>query len=310
MRILITSVGTSTSIGLIKGFRKFGDYIVGADTNEYGYTAGSVLVDMYYRVSNASNELYMEEIITIINEEDVDLFIPINDIEVYVIAKNIDKINCKCCIPSIETIEVVRDKYICNTVVEKMGVKVPCEISKDNINEKRILRDRIGVGSRGIVIIESGFSTPKYDREEVFLQKYVEGTEYTVDILCDRQGNPIYIIPRKRIEVKSGVATKVEIENNEFLISEVKRILSEIKLPGFSNMQFIRDEADNYWFVEINYRFSGAGATTLAVVNNYLLEFLNSFDETYAKASLNAGVKWNTVITRYYEEVVYEKGIS
>ena len=75
-------------------------------------------------------------------------------------------------------------------------------------------------------------------------------------------------------------------------------------------MQFIRDDFDNYWFVEINYRFSGAGATTLAVVDNYLLEFLNSFDETYTITCLNAGVKWNTVVTRYYEEVVYEKGIS
>lgn len=56
MRILITSVGTATSVNLIRYFQRDGDYIVGADINDFGFTAGSILSNVYYKVSLAKNE--------------------------------------------------------------------------------------------------------------------------------------------------------------------------------------------------------------------------------------------------------------
>ena len=53
MKILISSVGTSTSVNLIRYFQKIGDYIVGCDINNYGYTAGSILCKNYYKVPYA-----------------------------------------------------------------------------------------------------------------------------------------------------------------------------------------------------------------------------------------------------------------
>lgn len=91
------------------------------------------------------------------------------------------------------------------------------------------------------------------------------------------------------------------------LIDDVKRILSNVQIPRFSNIQFIKDSYGTCWFIEVNYRFSGAGATTMSVVNDYLQKFKQSLSGDY-KFNINENVKWNSIVTRYYEEVVYEKG--
>ena len=54
MNVLITSVGTATSVNLIKELKKRNHYIVGVDINDYGYTAGSLMVDNYIKVPSCS----------------------------------------------------------------------------------------------------------------------------------------------------------------------------------------------------------------------------------------------------------------
>lgn len=39
---------------------------------------------------------------------------------------------------------------------------------------------------------------------DYIVQPFIEGREYTVDILCDFEGNPIYVTPRERLAVRSG----------------------------------------------------------------------------------------------------------
>lgn len=309
MRILITSVGTATSVNLIKEFKKKGDYVVGVDINPIGYTAGSCLADKFYQIVLAVDDGYLPMLSEIIVNEKIDVLIPINDIEIYVVSQNIDKISCKCIIPDVKTIETVRDKYICSSKMKEIGIQVP-EILSSSRNDKLILRDRLGVGSKGIEVIPKGKRIPEYSMKEKFLQRFVEGEEYTVDILADQNGKPVYIIPRKRLEVKSGVATKVSIENDTTLVNYVELILNNVKLPGFSNIQFIKDVNGNYWFVEINYRFSGCGAATIAVCKNYIDDYKKIVDGKVYFSKINENVRWNTVVTRYYEECVYENSIS
>lgn len=310
MNILITSVGTVTSVNLIRYFGNMGHYIVGTDINEYGLTAGSQLVDKFVRVPLAVDPEFIEVINGIIKDKDIDVVIPINDIEVYIFSKNKTDIPCACIIPNTETIETLRDKFICCNCMDDLGIPVPMILDKKSEGIKRILRDRIGVGSKGIEVLEINQNTPNYDENDKFLQTFIEGDEYTVDILADLDGNPIYIIPRRRIEVKSGVATKVKIVKDEVIIGYVERILKEYKIPGFSNIQLFRDYEGKYWFIEANYRFAGCGAATLATSKNYLYEFEKIVKGEKNTEILNADTRWNSIVTRYYEEIVYENSIS
>lgn len=312
MRVLLTSAGTATCINLIKYLKKQKDYVVVTDINDFGYTAGSLLADGFYQVPLAVEKEFLGVLNEIIMKENIELLIPINDIEVYVCSKAINDIKCQCIVPDMPTVEKVRDKYLCSIQMRNVGILVPEIFDVDDITSKRILRDRIGVGSKGIVFFEIGENCVEYSKKKKFLQKCIsfgKEKEYTVDVLADKDGKPIYIVPRERLEVKNGVATKVRILEDTLLINFVRTILNEYKLPGFSNIQFIKDENGNYWFIEINCRFSGCGGATLAVCPNYLIKFKNIVNNVICNEPLNVDVNWGSVVTRYYEEVVYEEGI-
>lgn len=303
--VLITSAGTVTAVNLIKAFKKRGDKVFACDINDIGYTSGSLLADVFFKVPLAVSDDYLDAIQKIISENKIDLLIPINDIEVYVLSKHEKKLKCEFVIPEVKVIETLRDKLVCSKLAEKSKVLIPPILLKDNVTKKRILRDRIGVGSKGIKILESGEPALSYDEEEKFLQEFIEGEEYTVDVLSDKDGKPYYIIPRKRLEVKSGVATKVEIEYEKSIIEAVLKLCENICIPGFSNFQFIKDKSQDIYFIEINYRFSGCGAATLAVTDDYIDTFLSVVENRGINKDLNENVRWNSIVTRYYEEVVY-----
>ena len=306
-KYLITSVGTATAVNLIRYFQDAGVTVIGTDINEYGYTAGSMLADSFHRVPFARDAEYLSALNQIISSEHADVLIPVNDIEVEVVSEHIDEIPIACLVPEPDTIRRLKDKFICSSEVSKIGIPVPAILDIDDIGQKRILRDRIGVGSKGIRILEEGEPAPAYGPDTKFLQEFMEGDEFTVDVLADMQGNPVYIVPRHRLEVKSGVATKVRVMEDDQLIRYCRRLLDHFKLPGFSNIQFIRSGENSYWFVEINYRFSGCGSATLAVAPDYLGSFMRIMDGENAGQPLNHDVRWNTVVTRYYKEVVYEE---
>ena len=142
---------------------------------------------------------------------------------------------------------------------------------------------------------------------DVFVQEFIKGDEYTVDILNDLKGNPLIIVPRKRLEVKAGVATKVEIIKDEKMINDCKKILSKFKIPGFCNVQFIKTKSGENYFIELNPRFGGFSISSSLSSINMVELFLklgnidNNYEENMSK------VKWNSIVTRYYEEVVYNE---
>lgn len=301
-KILITSVGTATSVGLIKHLKKFGFVIYGTDINDFGYTAGSLMVDQYFKVPIAVEQNFTDVLREIVIQNEVDLLIPINDVEIFALVSN-NFNTCKMLVPSLNIINLVRNKHLCSKFIDSIGIRVPYEIT-ENYSGKCIIRDKFGVGSRGITI------TDRIDINDVnfntqFAQKFIEGEEFTVDILSDWTGKPNYIIPRKRLEVKSGVATKVIIENNLDLISIVQTILNHISIPGFSNIQFIIDGKGDCYFIEINYRIGGCSSASLIAAKHMVERFIDIAEGKQFTVNLNEDVKWGSVVTRYYEEKIY-----
>ena len=55
-------------------------------------------------------------------------------------------------------------------------------------------------------------------------QEYIDGMEYTVDVLCDKQSNVLLSAPRKRLSTKSGQSVKGVTVNNYFLNEYVEKI--------------------------------------------------------------------------------------
>lgn len=308
--VCVSSVGTATAVGVINNFRKYDSsiYIVGLDINDYGYTAGSQLVDKYYQVPYANDDTYIEVVRDILIDENVDLFIPINDVEIEAVANNrsIFDDGCQMLIPLEQTMSLVQHKYKMNKKASELGLSVP-KMDEFDVNVKCIVRDFKGVGSKGIHFYDS-ISEAKVDSTKQFAQECVMGEEYTVDVLSTREGCPIFIIPRKRLEVKSGVATKVEILNDQKMIKDVKTLIEYLKIPGFANVQFIKDAAGNNWFIEVNSRIGGCSNSSLMAAPDMFKCFVDIANRNEKHIDLNQSViKWDSIVTRYYEDILYEK---
>lgn len=77
---------------------------------------------------------------------------------------------------------------------------------------------------------------------DYIVQPFIEGREYTVDILCDFEGNPIYVTPRERLAVRSGEVLKTCIVHDEQMEQECLQLIHNYKPCGPITVQLIRQK--------------------------------------------------------------------
>ncbi|MCR5595062.1 MAG: ATP-grasp domain-containing protein, partial [Lachnospiraceae bacterium] len=127
------------------------------------------------------------------------------------------------------------------------------------------------------------------------IQSFIDGTEYTVDIFCGFDGEPIFITPRIREAVRAGEVLKTRICNDQTIIDEMRKLVSEFKPCGPITVQLIRSNKDGKdYYIEINPRYGGgaplsmkAGADSAAM----LIRMLNKeAPEYYPNAACDSDV--------------------
>ena len=80
------------------------------------------------------------------------------------------------------------------------------------------MKPRVGRGSRGIARISNSdalrsyIDSTNYSTNNIIVQPYIEGTEYTVSVIITRDGTVHSVVP-KRIIKKDGV-TKLAVTEN------------------------------------------------------------------------------------------------
>ena len=100
--------------------------------------------------------------------------------------------------------------------------------------------------------------------EDYIIQPFISGREFTIDIFCDFDGNPIYITPRERTQVRAGEVLKTQIYMDEIMINEAKVLCKAFKPCGPMTVQLIQDKntGENY-YIEINPRYGGGAPLSM-----------------------------------------------
>lgn len=321
INILITHVSYQASAGsfikLLRNSQLYDFYIVGCDSIKKGFSSGSILVDKFYHISTYdSMHKYIERIQKIVKFENIDIIISAEEDDLVLFKE------CKIpqalyeYIPNYNIFELFKDKHSATEELKQKGIDVPKTIITANDfshskSSKVIKRKRVSSCSRGISILNKSDLPKDYSffSDEYITQEFIEGKMYTVDIFCDCQGRPHSIIPRHGLASKDGTTFKCIIEKEETLINICEQIYNLYCIPGFSNIQFI--VADKPYFIELNPRSAATMiASALASVNYldlYISHFLyNEIIPTYE--DIMQRVKWNSVISRYYQETIYYLG--
>ena len=161
-----------------------------------------------------------------------------------------------------------------------------------------LLKPRNGRGSCGINYkqnVDSTFSMNNYISQEI-----VSGEEYTIDVLCDFDSNPIYIIPRKRLDVESGVSIKGKTVFDKQIIEYTKQIIQALKPIGIINIQCFKNN-ETIYFIEINPRIAGGSSLSFASSDNWFkaIEYFLKNEKYIIKE-----VKYNNYMFRHYQDTI------
>ena len=133
---------------------------------------------------------------------------------------------------------------------------------------------------------------------ELLVMEYLEGKEYTVDLLM-RDGKPILTIPRERVVTSQGISKVAFIEKNQEVISTAETIVRRLGLNYNVNLQ-LKYAGDTPKLIEVQPRLAGTTVACAGAGAN--LPYLGLKIALGEKFTLPK-VRWGTVMKRFWEEV-------
>jgi carbamoyl-phosphate synthase large subunit len=118
-----------------------------------------------------------------------------------------------------------------------------------------------GSGARNIFAAadarEAGFFVDYID-EPVMLQRLMDGPEFSIDCLSDRDGRCLNAIPRTMLESRGGESIKGTVIDDAELIDLGRRVVEAFGVRGPATVQAFRDKDVGLGITDVNTRFGGA----------------------------------------------------
>ena len=303
IHILFTGVGRR--IELLQAFREAALAlnknlkIYGADMA--GTAPALAYCDYTRKVVSMKDSSYIDNLIQICIEDNIDLLIPTIDTDLLVLSENKDKfeaIGTTVMISAADKILICRDKNNTSQFFVDCGLKAPMPVNdwkKYTRGYPAFIKPKDGSSSINAYKVENEEELEVYANqvEDYIVQPFICGREYTIDIFCDFDGNPIYIVPRERMQVRAGEVLKTKITLDEKMIEESKSLIKAFKPCGPMTVQLIRDKTtgDDY-FIEINPRYGGGAPLSMkagARSAESILRLLGGENVGYTDTSLSDG---------------------
>lgn len=280
-KIMFTSVGRR--VELVQAFRHAADElgvgltIIGADIS---LSAPALFFcDETKIVCRISDENYIPQLLMICESEQIDCLIPTIDTDLLLLAENKKKfeaIGTKVLISAVDKVRLCRDKNYTSEYFQSVGLKSPKPVNSVEKFEEMLLGGEIqfpafikpkdGSSSINAFRVDNleDLKTHAAKIDGYIIQPFVSGKEFTVDIFCDYDGNPVYITPRERLAVRSGEVLKTRIAQDDTIIKEMRALIKDYKPCGQITVQLIQDQVsgENY-YIEINPRFGGGAPLSM-----------------------------------------------
>ena len=281
MKILFTSVGRR--VELMQAFHNAAERlgvdltIIGADITRSA--PALQFCDKTEIVCRISDENYIPMLLSISEREKVDCIIPMIDTDLLLLAEkkeDFEAIGTKVLISNTEKVELCRDKNYTADYFISLGLKSPRpfnsvkkyenELNSGKQSFPAFIKPKDGSSSINAYRVDNLDDLKVYAAriKDYIIQPFISGREYTIDIFCDYEGNPVFITPRERIEVRGGEVMKTRITQDETMIVEMQILITDYMACGQITVQLIQDEStgENY-YIEINPRFGGGAPLSI-----------------------------------------------
>jgi carbamoyl-phosphate synthase large subunit len=273
LNVLITA--GSRRVPLVQAFQRAlraagnGSVII-TDVNPLSPTV--YVADRSYPAPLSTDPGYIDAIIEICRAERIGLVVPTIDDELFVVAEQAPRFaqaGIRVAVSPLETIAVCNDKHTtCRLLIER-GVRaaethLPADLPADP-EFPLFIKPRVGRGGVGAFPVRSQRELDFFLDyvPDAVVQRYLNGPEFTIDMLCGFSGEPLSIVPRERVVVRAGVVDRARTVRDPQLIELGRACARALDFVGPVNIQ-CRVVDDRPVVFEINPRFSGGIPLTIA----------------------------------------------
>jgi len=277
--VLITSV--SRKVWLVDAFKdalKQGGIrgkVVSVDINPL--SAGLYVSDTHYIVPLSSDQNFIPKILEICKKENVRLIIPTRNEELLLFAKSKDKFEkngIQILVSDPEVIEVCNDKYRFYQFLAKNNIPtpqtfLPHQALCSSMEYPLIVKPRYGSGGKNTFKVKNKKELEFFINyvPQPIVQEFVEGKEYTIDLLSDFHGKILTAVPRERIETFGGESFKGRTVKDHRIIRHAKKLADRLGTIGHITIQCLVNKKI-IKFTEVNPRFGGGAALSIAAGAN------------------------------------------
>lgn len=306
--ILVPGASAPAAINTIKSLKmvKYPVRIVSSDTNPV--SAGFYMSDVYELLPEIESKSYLSRLFEIITKHKISILMPSSGYDIYHYSKHKKKLLKLGALPVVsdeKTMEICRDKMqTYHYLSRKFDLPITTLDSKKLEGFPLIAKPRYGKGSKGIAKIENPLDLRyiQSKQNELIFQEYLPGTEYTIDVLSDLNGEPIIAVPRIRVQTKAGISTVGKIIKDENISETCKSIAKYLKIKGPCCIQMKESDEGTLKLVEVNPRLGGGTIFTALAGANFPAMIL---DMVLGKR-INIPKISEITVVRYFEEIVVE----
>jgi carbamoyl-phosphate synthase large subunit len=288
--ILITSAGRR--VELVQAFKEQAARLapqthVHATDLEPGLSAACRMADASLASRRVTDPEYIEELLAYCLANGIKLVVPTIDTELAVLAaarSSFAKHGVMIVVSSSELVGMCRDKRLTGRLFKSFGIRYPEIYTLGALRFPCFVKPFDGSSSIGAQLVAnaSGLTDDIAGNPRMMYMEPIDRSyaEYTVDAYYDQSGALKCMVPRHRLQVRSGEVSKGVTRRGGLYRHLLERMMVVPGAVGCLTIQmFVNEEKGEYVGLEINPRFGGgfpladaAGAAyTGWLIKEYLL---------------------------------------
>jgi carbamoyl-phosphate synthase large subunit len=206
---------------------------------------------------------YVPFLADLVERHAVGAVVPLTDLDIEVLAEARAAGTLPALVPDPDVARATYDKYETHLLLERLGLpSPPTVLPGEQVPAYPVMvKPRRGSGARSIHPArderEAAFFCDYVD-EPVMVQRLMDGPEFSMDCLGDRDGRCLNVIPRTMIESRGGESIKGTVIADPELVELGRRVMEALVVRGPCTVQAFRDAEIGLGITDVNTRFGGA----------------------------------------------------
>ena len=258
MAVLLTGVGKRYDI--VSAFAQHAT-VVAADPNPLA--PAQYAAHHRFSVPRIEDPEYVPTLAALCEQYGARAVVPLTDLDLEVLGQaRVDGL-LPAFVPDPEIARATFDKYEAHLLLERLALpSPPTVLPGDPVEHFPVMvKPRWGSGARSIHRADDAAAAAffvDYIREPTMVQRFMDGPEFSIDVLCDLRGRCLNAIPRTMIESRGGESIKGKVIDDRELIDLGRRVSEALGVRGPCTVQVFRDREIGLGITDVNTRFGGA----------------------------------------------------